>query len=101
VIAADELVEQELTLNRFNRLLGELMRGAITRTAFQPWEVDILLDFNTCQVERKRRLDILRQYRRAVERQMTHGPGPPMKFSEFLERRARRRESRPVAVSPE
>ena len=93
VIAADELVERELVLNRFNRLVSELMRGVIVRNSFQPWEVEILLDFDLCKVERKRRLEILRQYQRAVERQMNAGPGPPMKFSEFLEFRARRRNS--------
>ena len=41
---ADDLVEQELMLNRFNRLIGEIMHGAITRNLFQPWEVDLLLD---------------------------------------------------------
>jgi len=41
---ADDLVAQELMLNRFNRLMGELMRGAITRNVFQPWEIDLLLD---------------------------------------------------------
>ena len=89
----DELVQLELTLNRFNRLIGELMRGAIARNSFQPWEVEILLDIGSCPLERRRRLEILRQYQRAVERQMTPGPGPPMKLSQFLEERARRRES--------
>jgi hypothetical protein len=89
---AEELVEQELMLNRFNRLLGEVMRGAVARNSFQQWEVEILMDLENCQLERRRRLDILRQYQKAVERQMTNGPGPPMKLSEFLVLRARRRE---------
>ena len=37
-------------LNRFNRLIGELLRGAISRNAFQPWEVELLLDLETCQI---------------------------------------------------
>jgi hypothetical protein len=89
---ADELVDVELTLNRFNRLLGEVMRGALARNSFQPWEVEILMDLENCQLERRRRMDILRQYQRAVERQMFEAPGPPMKLSEFLALRARRRE---------
>jgi hypothetical protein len=93
VIAADDLIQLEIMLNRFNRLLGELMRGAITRNAFEAWEVEILLDIENCRVERKRRTEILRQYQRAVERQMATGPGPPMKLSTFLELRARRREN--------
>jgi len=43
-------------------------------------------------LERRRRMEILRQYQRAVERQMATGPGPPMKLSEFLAIRARRRD---------
>ena len=91
---ADDLVEQELMLNRFNRLLGELMRGAITRNAFQPWEIDLLLDIDNCPLDRRRRQDILRQYRKAVERQLETGPGPPMKLSGFLAMRAAAKEHR-------
>lgn len=94
---AEELIDQELMLNRFNRLIGEVMRGVLARNTFQTWEVEILLDLDTCQLERRRRLETLRQYQRAVERQMTNGPGPPMKLSEFLAMRARRREQSDVA----
>ena len=89
---ADHLVEQELTLNRFNRLMGELMHGAITRNVFQPWEIDLLLDIESCPLDRRRRLEILRQYQKAVERQLDIGPGPPMKLSVFLARRAAAKE---------
>jgi len=94
---ADELIEQELMLNRFKRLIGEVIRGAVARNTFQPWEVEILLDLQNCTFERGHRLEILGQYQRAVERQMTYGPGPPMKLSEFLVIRARRRAERDVA----
>jgi hypothetical protein len=91
-MAAEELIEQELMLNRFNRLIGEVMRGVLARNSFQPWEVEILMDLDACQLERRRRLEILRQYQRAVERQMNTSLGPPMKLSEFLVLRAQRRE---------
>jgi hypothetical protein len=92
VAAADELIDLELMLNRFNRLIGEVMRGVLARNSFQPWEVEILMDLDNCPLERRRRMEILRQYQRAVERQMATGPGPPMKLSEFLAIRARRRD---------
>ena len=85
---ADDLVERELMLNRFRRLMTELQRGVINRNNFQPWEIDLLLDIENCQRERRRRADIIRQYIRAVERQLENGPGPPMKLSEFLALRA-------------
>ena len=91
---ADDLVEQELMLHRFNRLMGEIMRGAITRNVFQAWEIDVLLDIESCPLERRRRLEIMRQYQKAVERQLDTGPGPPMKLSVFLAARAAVREHR-------
>jgi hypothetical protein len=89
-MSVEELEDLELMWNRFNRLLAEVMRGDTERNSFLPWELAILLDMETCQMERRRRLEILRQYRRAVERQMERGPGPPMVLSEFLKRRAER-----------
>ena len=91
---ADDLVEQELMLNRFNRLIGEIMHGAITRNLFQSWEVDLLLDIESCPLDRRRRADIMRQYQKAVERQLESGPGPPIKLSVFLAMRAAAKEQR-------
>jgi hypothetical protein len=86
----EDLAELEIMLHRFNRLIAEVMRGDTHRNAFLPWELDILLDMENCSIERRRRLEILRQYQRAVAKQMERGPGPPMKLSEFLEIRAAR-----------
>ena len=91
-MAEDDLVILELMLNRFRRLISDLQRGAISRNDFHPWEVELLLDAADCQLDRRRRGDILRQYQRAVEKQLESGPGPPMKLSEFLAVRARRGE---------
>jgi len=91
-LPVEESVDLELMRNRFKRLIGEVIRGVLARNSFQPWEVEILMDLENCKLERRRRLDILRQYQRAVERQMSTGNGPPMKLSEFLVIRAQRRE---------
>lgn len=99
-MAAEEPIDLELMLNRFKRLIGEVMRGVLARNSFQPWEVEILMDLENCQLERRRRLEILRQYQKAVERQMGTGPGPPMKLSEFLALRERRREQMNSAPIP-
>ena len=80
-------------LSRFNRLIGELLRGAIVRNTFQPWEVEILMDMDTCGLEPRKRQEILRQYQKAVTRQMETGPGPPMKLSDYLQQRTTRRPS--------
>lgn len=86
----EDLEQLELMINRFKRLMAEVMKGGTRRNTFLPWELEILLDMETCDLERRRRLEILRQYMRAVVRQLEFGPGPPMKLSEFLRRRAER-----------
>jgi len=91
VTSADDIEQRELMLNRFRRLLGELMKGEISRNSFESWEVQILLDFEACVLGSRRRRDILRQYQRAVVRQLEAGPGPPMLLSEFLVLREQRR----------
>ena len=87
---ADDLAELETTLNRFNRLMGEVMAGYLLRNSFLAWELDLLTDIESCQLDRRRRMEILRQYRRAVQHPLEKGPGPPMKLSAFLEMRAAR-----------
>ena len=93
MIVADDPAQLELVLQRFRRLLNEIVRGTTARNAFDPWEVDILLDLENCEIQPRRRLEVLRQYERAVERQMELGPGPPMKLSEYLQQRTTRRPS--------
>jgi hypothetical protein len=93
VTEAEDLTRLELMLNRFRRLLRDIIRGTISRNAFEPWEVEILLDLANCDVKPHRRLDTLRQYEKAVARQMESGPGPPMKLSEYLHNRMTRRPS--------
>ena len=90
-MSAEEYEQRERQINRFRRLIGELLRGEMTRNSFEPWEIDLLIDFETCQLPARRRLEILRQYQRAVERQLETGPGPPIKLSHFLVLREQRR----------
>jgi hypothetical protein len=96
VFATEDPTDLELMLNRFRRLMTELIRGVTARNSFQPWELDILLDIDSCQIDRRRRMETLRQYQKAVERQLESGPGPPLKLSEYLERRAQRHEPTPI-----
>jgi hypothetical protein len=91
VLPSDDLIEKELMRSRFLRLTSDLIRGEVARTTFDPWEVEFLLDVATCSVEPKHRTETLRQYQKAVERQLDYGPGPPMKLSDFLQQRKTRR----------
>jgi hypothetical protein len=92
-MVAEDLTQLELMLNRFHRLLGDIIRGTTGRNAFEPWEVEILLDLANCQIMPRRRLETLRAYEKAVNRQMEVGPGPPMKLSDYLQQKTTRRPS--------
>jgi hypothetical protein len=92
-MAVEDLIQHELMLNRFRRLVRELMQGTISRNSFEPWEVEILLDCERCKLHPKQRLGTLQRYLKAVEKQMEIGPGPPMKLSEFIQSRTTRRPS--------
>ncbi len=91
VMSADEYEQREIQLNRFRRLMGELLRGQTSRNSFAPWEIELLMDFDACELPSRRRLEIIRQYQRAVEKQLQNGLGPPMKLSHFLVLREQRR----------
>jgi hypothetical protein len=86
-----DATDQEITSHRFARLITEVLQGGTRRTIFQPWEVEILLDIEGCVLEPRRRADRLRQYMRAMRKQLENRTGPPMKFSEFLQSRQTRR----------
>jgi hypothetical protein len=90
-MTADDLVDRELMLNRFRRLISELLRGALRRNSFEPWEIELLLDFETCGLPARELLKTLRPYQKAVEHQLETGPGPPIKLSQYLHLRSTRR----------
>ena len=94
-MAPDDLVQLEMMLNRFRRLITELIRGNLRRNAFEPWEIELLLDFRTSAIDPRRREKTLRAYQKAVEHQLETGPGPPMKFSEYLQIKTTRRPTIP------
>ena len=78
-------------LAQFNRLVQELLRGSMTRNCFRPWEIEILLDIESCQLRESSKRDTLRRYQKAVQRQVDKGATNLMKLSEFLESQRSRR----------
>ena len=80
-------VSPEETLTQFNRLIRELVRGQINRNTFRPWEVELLLDVENCNLRDSSRETTLRRYQKAVQRQLERGADKPMKLSEFLGRK--------------
>jgi hypothetical protein len=79
-----ETLNSEARLNRFNRLMQELIRGNMNRNTFQPWEIEILLDIDACQIREPVKRETLRRYQKAVQRAMERGAPTPLRLSEYL-----------------
>jgi hypothetical protein len=79
-----QTVDSEARLNRFNRLMGELIRGAMNRNTFQPWEIEVLLDIEACNLKDAVGRETLRRYQKAVQRSMEKGAASPLRLSEYL-----------------
>lgn len=79
-----ETIDSEARLNRFNRLMQELIRGSMNRNTFQPWEIQILLDIEACQIREPVKRETLRRYQKAVQRSMEKGAPMPLRLSEYL-----------------
>ena len=79
-----ETLDSEARLNRFNRLMQELIRGIMNRNTFQPWEIEILLDIEACQIREPVKRETLRRYQKAVQRSMEKGAPMPLRLSEYL-----------------
>ena len=80
-----ETVNSEVMLTRFNKLLQELVRGTMNRNTFQPWEIEILLDIEACNLREVVKRETLRRYQKAVQRAMEKGARTPFKLSHYLE----------------
>jgi hypothetical protein len=77
-------LDADTVLAQFNRLMSELLRGKLIRNTFRQWEIEILLDIDTCDLRDGQRRETLRRYQRAVQRQMEKGSNRPMRLSEYL-----------------
>ena len=82
--------DSEITLGQFNRLLTELIRG-VSRSTFRPWEVELLLDIDSCNLRDSGKRETLRRYQKAVRRDMDRGAVRPLKLSDYLASRTHRR----------
>jgi len=76
--------DSEVVLMQFNKLIAELLRGNINRNTFRPWEIEILLDIENCNLKDGNKKEMLRRYQKSVQRQMEKGANVPMKLSDYL-----------------
>jgi hypothetical protein len=81
----DQLPDSDAVLAQFNRLIQELLRGNMQRNTFRPWEVELLLDIESCNLRESSKRETLRRYQKAVQRHMEKGARLPLKLSEYLE----------------
>jgi hypothetical protein len=77
--------DSDAVLAQFNRLVQELLRGNMRRNTFRPWEVELLLDIEGCNLRESAKRETLKRYQKAVQRQMEKGAPLPLKLSEYLE----------------
>lgn len=70
--------------------MAELIRGGIRRTTFQPWEIEVLLDIEACDLRDANRREILKRYQRAANKFFDRGGRSVLKLSEYLEKRHKR-----------
>jgi hypothetical protein len=87
----DSLPDSDAVLAQFNRLISELLRGNMNRNTFRPWEIDVLLDIETCNLRDANKRETLRRYQKANQRFMEKGARLPLKLSEYLEAQRIRR----------
>src|SRR5271154_4274739 len=81
----DSLPDSDAILAQYNRLVQELLRGNMHRNTFRPWEIELLLDIESCNLREASKRETLRRYQKAVQRQMEKGARLPLKLSEYLE----------------
>jgi hypothetical protein len=95
----EQLPDSDAVLAQFNRLIQELLRGNMQRNTFRPWEVDLLLDIESCNLRESSKRETLRRYQKAVQRHMEKGARLPLKLSEYLEavKNKRGAQSAPIA----
>src|ERR1700683_585356 len=77
--------DSDAVLAQFNRLIQELLRGNMRRNTFRPWEVELLLDIEACNLRESAKREVLKRYQKAVQRHMEKGASLPLKLSEYLE----------------
>jgi hypothetical protein len=84
----------------FNQLVQELISGTVQRHVFTQWELELLLDLQTCSIRKCARADVLRRYLKAVQQHFTDDAANLLRLSAFVEQESRQRtSSRPVTIA--
>ena len=76
-------------LSRFDRLIRPLFVNNLQRTAYQLWEVQLLIDIADCQLAGRVPKRTFDGYCKAARQQVEDTGQPPMLLSEYLTRQRR------------
>ena len=72
-------------LSSLNQLVHEIIGGGVRRNTFTQWELELLLDLQTCRIRKGARPEVLRRYLKAVQRHFADGALDPLRLTTFLE----------------
>jgi hypothetical protein len=92
-------VPDPILIAQFNVLIQEVIAGQFQRHVFAPWEVDLLLDIESCKVRQSSRIGLLRRYQHAASQRALRGSQPLLRFSDFLLEQRRHRSDRKAATA--
>jgi len=92
-------VSDPILIAQFNALIQEVISGQFQRHVFAPWEVDVLLDIESCRVRQSSRVGLLRRYQHAACQRALHGSQTLLRFSGFLLEQRRRRSNQKAATA--
>jgi hypothetical protein len=83
-------------LAQFNLLIDAILQDTKGRSVYQPWEIDLLLDIDSCGMDGRFVSVILIQYQKAVQLALKSGARMPPKLSQYLGAGAIRTRVHPV-----
>jgi hypothetical protein len=83
-------VELEYRLASLDRLIADLISGQFRRTTFQPWEIEFLLDIQSCHLGELDKKKLLKRYQKAAHRWCDRGGRTLLLLSDYLAKRHRR-----------
>ncbi len=81
-----ETKTEQSEMTALHQLVQEIIGGSVRRNTFSQWELELLLDLQTCGIRKGSRSETLRRYLRAVQQHYAQGALGPLRLSAFLER---------------
>jgi hypothetical protein len=81
--------ELERRLDHLDQLVADLSAGRFRRTTFQPWEVELLLDIQACNIGDSNKKELLKRYQRAAHRWFDRGGRTILLLSDYMAKRHR------------